>query len=104
MKINEYPSLNRNLGERRIINKIKSNRKITIINNHYLKNIREDLLEEDQKHVNSNSNNEIIYVTAKLNGVKTTIMIDTGSNVSLIDSIELEKIQREVQLLSLIHI
>ena len=84
MKINEYPSLNRSLGEQRLINKIKCNHKITIINNHYLKNIREDLLEEDQKHVNSNSDNEIIYISANLNGVKTTIMIDTGSNLSLI--------------------
>ena len=46
----------------------------------------------------SNSNNEIIYVTAKLNGIQSTIMIDTGSNISLIDSTELEKIQREGQL------
>ena len=36
-------------------------------------------MEEDKKHVNSNSNNEIIYVTAQLNGVQSTIMIDTGS-------------------------
>ena len=53
MKNNEYPSLNRNLGEQRLVNKIKNNNTITIINNHYLKNIREDLLEEDKKHVNT---------------------------------------------------
>ena len=65
VKNEEYPSLNRNLGEQRLVNKIKSNHTITIINNHYLKNIREDLLEEDKKHVNSNSNNKIIYISAK---------------------------------------
>ena len=52
MCIRDSPSLNRNLGEQRLINKTKNNNTITIINNHYLKNIREDLLEEDNNHVN----------------------------------------------------
>ena len=62
---------------------------ITIITNHYLRDIREELLEEDN-HINNN--NEIVHVQANLNGTQTTIMIDTGSNVSLIDNIELERI------------
>ena len=43
-----------------------------------------------------NHNNEIIYIMAKLNGTQSTVMTDTGLNISLIDSTELE--------LSLIHI
>ena len=40
-------------------------------------------------------NNDIAYVTAKINGVATTLMIDTGANVSLIDSTEINHIQEE---------
>ena len=49
-------------------------------------------MEEENVNV-PNNNNEIIYVTAKLNGTQSTIMIDTGSNISLIDGTELERIQ-----------
>ena len=37
--------------------------------------------------------NEIIYISAEINGIISKVMIDTGSNVSLIDSTELERIQ-----------
>ena len=36
---------------------------------------------------------EIIYISAEINGILSKVMIDTGSNVSLIDSTELERIQ-----------
>ena len=34
-------------------------------------------------------------LTAELNGISPKIIIDTGSNVSLIDSTELDRIQHE---------
>ena len=37
-------------------------------------------------------------IIAKLNGIQSTVMIDTGSNISLIDSTELERIQRGNQI------
>ena len=69
---------------------------ITVINNNYLKNIREELLIEESAHGESNNNNnEIIYIRAEINGIPTEVMIDTGANISLIDSTELDRIQRE---------
>ena len=41
----------------------------------------------DSKH------SEIAYISTQVNGVPAQIMIDTGSNISLIDSIEFQKIQ-----------
>ena len=35
------------------------------------------------------------YVTAEINSVTTTLMIDMGANVSLIDSTEINRIQEE---------
>ena len=67
---------------------------ITIISNNYLKNIRNELLEENNTCLNS-QNNEIIYVNAEIEGIFAQIMIDTGANVSIINSIELESIQKE---------
>ena len=64
-----------------------------IISNHYLKDIRTELLEENEKSINNN-NNEILYATAEVEGV------DTGANISIINANELERIQS----LSLIHI
>ena len=68
---------------------------ITIIQNHYLKNIREELLEEKSNKID-HSDNEIAYIIANINGIPNKFMIDTGANVSLLDSI--------VYNLSLIHI
>ena len=50
---------------------------------------------EEGDNKSSHNNNEILYITAEINGVQTRIMIDTGANVSLIDGIELNKIQEE---------
>ena len=41
------------------------------------------------------TNNEIAYIRADVNGIPTELVIDTGANVSLIDSAELNRIQRE---------
>lgn len=61
-------------------------------NNHYLKNIRDDLLEESQNNFD-NLRPSIVYVNALLQGVETELMIDTGANVSLIDRTEFQRIQ-----------
>ena len=58
-----------------------------------MKNIREELLEEKDNQSDNNHNNEIAYITTKVNGVPTRIIIDTGSNISLIDTIELHRRQ-----------
>ena len=71
------------------------NKTITIINNNYLKNIHEELLTEECAHGESNNNNKITYMRAEVNGTPTEVMIDIGANVSLIDSMELDRIQRE---------
>ena len=65
---------------------------ITIIYNNYLKNIREELLEEEAKQLQQN-NSEIVHIKATINGTITIIMVDTGSNISLINQPELERIQ-----------
>ena len=97
VRTEDSPSLNQSLGERRQITRRITDQTITIITNHYLKDIREDLLEEEDIHVH-NQNNEIIYIIAKLNEIQSTLMIDTGSNISLIDSTELERIQQGNQI------
>ena len=53
----------------------KSNN-ITIIRNNYLKNIRTELLEENETSLGS-QNNEIIYIKAEVEGIPAKIMIDT---------------------------
>ena len=75
---------------------------ITIISNHYLKDIRTELLEENEKSLNNN-NNEILYITAEVEGIPAKIMTDTGANISIINANELERIQKGCGL-SLIHI
>ena len=52
-------------------------------------------LQEIMRVIMENNNNEIAYITVEINGVQTRIMIDTGANVSLIDGIQLNKIQEE---------
>ena len=63
---------------------------------------------EEEITENNNNNSEIAYISAEVNGVFTKIMIDTGANVSLIDQLELNKIQSRskepISTLSLIHI
>ena len=59
------------------------NKIITIISSNYLKNIREELLEEEANQL-PKPNSEIVHVKATINGTITIIMIDTGSNLSLI--------------------
>ena len=59
--------------------------KINILYNHYLKNIRQELLEEEVTN-HHQCTHDIVYVTAKINEVTVTLMIDTGANVSLMDS------------------
>ena len=70
---------------------------IVIIRTNYLKDIRKDLLEEKNNNVDDTINNEIAYVAVHVNGIHTTAMIDTGANVSLIDKVELNRIQAENQ-------
>ena len=67
---------------------------ITIIRCNYLKNIRDELLEENDTSLDS-PNNEIIYINAEIEGIFAQLMIDTGANVSIINTIELERIQQE---------
>ena len=71
-----------------------NNKKITIISNYYLKDIRTELLEENEKSLSKN-NNEILYITAEVEGIPAKIMIDTGANISIINSNELERIQNK---------
>ena len=53
-------------------------------------------MEEENRQI-IRKNNEIIYIKAKLSGTMSTVIIDTGSNISLIDNTELERIQRGSQ-------
>ena len=91
---NHNPSLLLSTGYERELNEQNENKKITIIYNNYLKDIRTDLLEENDIQIN-NQNNEIIYVMAEVEGISAQIMIDTGANVSIISNNELDRIQQE---------
>ena len=42
---------------------------------------------------------QILYITAEVEGIPAKIMIDTGTNISIINANELERIQRECCLL-----
>ena len=84
------PSLIHSIG----YNYDTTSNKITILRSHYLKNIRQELLEEEGND-HHQCTHDIAYVTAQINGVTTTLMIDTGANVSLMDSTELNRIQEE---------
>ena len=83
------PSLDQSLGEFKTTDK-----KITIIHTNYLKNIRDELIEENNNPMPSR-NSEIVYISAQINGIISTLMIDTGSNISLIDQVELSRLQQE---------
>lgn len=65
------------------------------VQNNYLKNIRDDLLEEETVSVDK-SNNDIVYINALINNIQCTVMIDTGANISLINSMELDRIQQGI--------
>ena len=89
------PSLNQSIGLNRNVAHANNEQTITIVRNNYLKNIREELLEEKDNKSDNNHNSEIAYISTKVNGVPTRVMIDTGSNISLIDTIELYRIQEK---------
>ena len=72
-----------------------NNNRITVIGCNYLKDIRHELLEEDNRNPTNNFNNEIIHVDTEVEGIPAKLMIDTGSNVSIISTTELERIQQE---------
>ena len=66
------PSLNQSIGLNRNFAHTNNELTITIVRNNYLKNIREELLEEkDNQSANNNNNNEIAYISTKVNGVPT---------------------------------
>ena len=94
MRKPQNPSLNQSIGYSHGLDTQTNDKTITIIRSHYWKNIREELLEEENDSTN-HSNNEIAYIAAEINGVHTNLMIDTGPNVSLIDGTELNKIQKQ---------
>ena len=48
---------------------------------------------EEKTFEEARPNNDIVYIRVDLHGVPTEVMIDTGANVSLIDRIELKRIQ-----------
>ena len=50
-------------------------------------------MEEKENTIGDTSNNEIAYISVKVNNTNATAMIDTGANVSLIDKLELDRIQ-----------
>ena len=58
----------------------------------YLKNIRDELIEEGSPSINKN-NTQIIFITAELQGITTEVMVDTGANVSVIDQVEFNRIK-----------
>ena len=84
MRIQQDPSLIRSIGYITRLTDQTTDQTITIIQNHYLKNIREELMEENTTIIN-HPDNEIAYIIASINGMSTKFMIDTGANVSLID-------------------
>ena len=79
MKKPRDPSLLQSTGYRHRQTLGTNGQKLTIIYNHYLKNLREELLEETVTSI-INHINEILYITAEIEGIPTQIMIDTGAN------------------------
>ena len=49
--------------------KATENNRITIIGCNYLKNLRHELLEEDETNPNNNITNEIIHINAEVDGI-----------------------------------
>ena len=52
-------------------------------------------MEEKENIIGDASNSEIAYISVKVNSTNATAMVDTGANVSLIDKMELDRIQSE---------
>ena len=67
-----------------------------MIKNNYLRDIRKELLQEDEE-IEAQHTNDIVYIKAKLEGVDADIMIDTGSNISLINQTELDRVEDKIQ-------
>ena len=104
------PLLLQSAGYGQEVKSREEKKNFTIIYNNYLKDIRKDLLEENEVNINNNDN-EIIYIIAEIESISVPIMIDTGANVSIINHNELDRIQQEchknlpiLPILSLIHI
>ena len=95
-------SLIRSIGYDERRQQTKNQNTFTIIRNHYLKDIRGDLMEEEVTK-NNNNNSEIAYISAEVNGITTKIMIDTGANVSPVSYTHLDVYKRQV-LYILLHI
>ena len=76
MRTTHGPSLLQSAGYLRGHNKQMNNKTITIIYNNYLRNLREELLEEESTNATRN-NNKITYITAKVEGIPARIMIYT---------------------------
>ena len=85
------PSLLLSPGYEQELQKESNFNNFTIICSNYLKNIRNELLEENNTSLNS-QNNEIIYINAEIEGIFAQIMIDTGANVPTINSVELDPV------------
>ena len=94
MRIQQDPSLIRSIGLLTRLTNQTNDETITIIQNHYLKNIREELMEENTTLI-KHPDNEIAYVIANVYGISIKFMIDMGANVSLIDANMYNKIQKE---------
>ena len=97
MKNRIYPSHDQSLGLIRRTTSRNKHKVITITSNNYLKNIKEELLEEEANQLHK-TNNEILHIKATINGTITIIVIGTGSNISLINQPELERIQATSQI------
>ena len=67
-----------------------------MIKNHYLRNIRNELLQDDEE-IDAPQINDIVYIKAKLEGVDADIMFDTGSNISLINQVELDRLEKKIR-------
>ena len=81
-------------GYKNELQEATESKNITIISNNYLKDIRTELLEEYETFLDI-QNNEILYIKAEVEGIPAKIMIDTDANISIINVIELERIQKE---------
>ena len=71
---------------------------IIIIYANYLKNVRQDLNEEEIV-TKPKGNDAIVYMEVEINQRRTLAMVDTGANASLIDSIELQRLETECKII-----
>ena len=73
MRTRNDPSLNQSFGNKPRQDNLTKDNDITIITNHYLKNIREDLMEEETVNT-PHHDNEIIYISAEINGILSCLL------------------------------